>query len=43
MEAVKERVKSRLSGLGIAHATLEVEFEGTPCHDMHCDCCGGNW
>ncbi|MBO8481894.1 MAG: cation transporter [Muribaculum sp.] len=42
MEAVKERVKSRLSRLGIAHATLEVEFEGTPCHDMHCDCCGGN-
>lgn len=40
MESVKAGIKHRLAEIGIAHATLEVEYEGTDCNDMNCDCCG---
>ena len=40
MESVKTGIKCRLAEIGIAHATLEVEYEGTDCNDMNCDCCG---
>lgn len=39
MEVAKERIKHALAAMGIAHATLEVEYEGAHCHEMQCDCC----
>lgn len=33
---IKERVREELREHGIAHATLETETAGEPCHDRHC-------
>lgn len=35
-EEVKHDLKHRLKDLGIAHATLETELEGSHCHDACC-------
>lgn len=34
---IKEKVRAQLHGFGICHATLELEAEGEPCHEEHCD------
>ena len=36
MEEVKEDLKRKLSDIGIAHTTLEMELEGAHCHDESC-------
>lgn len=38
MEEVKDRTRHRLARLGITHATLELEYEGTRCNCADCDC-----
>ena len=34
---IKEMVRAELRAHGICHATLELEAEGEPCHEEHCD------
>ena len=34
---IKEMVRAELRVHGICHATLELEAEGEPCHEEHCD------
>ncbi len=34
---IKRQVRDELQEHGIHHATIEVEYEGEPCHEQHCD------
>ena len=34
---IKEKIKNELSHFGVAHSTVEIEYESEECHDVFCD------
>ena len=34
---IKEKIKNELSHFGVAHSTVEIEYESEECHDAFCD------
>ena len=34
---IKEKIKNELSRFGVAHSTVEIEYESEECHDAFCD------